>query len=156
MPQAIHLLEPSILTPDKYYKVYSTDPSLLFVKVGGQFYDEKTDDEAPLVLGLFMMVLRKLYLNKRKDYINAMIDRKFSEDPQQLLAKKSNFDITSTSIKKIELKTKSTMHTNKTDNGTLHFHLENDAERKFTIPSFVPRKSVISFFQNHGIRVEIL
>jgi hypothetical protein len=45
MHQAIHLLEPSLLTPDKYYKVYSTDPSLLFVKVGGQFYDEASDDD---------------------------------------------------------------------------------------------------------------
>jgi hypothetical protein len=84
------------------------------------------------------------------------IDQQVSENPQQLLAKKSNFDIDLAAINKIELKTKSTLHTNKTDNGTLHLQLENGTERKYTIPSFVPRKSVIKFFENQGIRIEVL
>lgn len=156
MQSAIHLLEPSKLTPDKYYKVYSADPSLLFVKIGGQFYDEKTDDAAPFVVGIAMMVLRKLFFNKRKEQHEAGVDRLVSENPQELLSKKNNFNLDVTAIQKIEMNTKSTFHTIGTDHGTLVLHLEDGTKRKFTIPSFVSTKAVMHFFESHGLAVEIV
>jgi uncharacterized membrane protein len=156
MQSAIHLLEPSKLTPDKYYKVYSADPSLLFVKIGGQFYDEKTDDEAPFVVGIAMMVLRKLFFNKRKEQHEAGVDRLVSENPQELLSKKNNFNLDVTAIQKIEMNTKSTFHTNGTDHGTLVLYLEDGTKRKFTIPSFVSTKAVMHFFDSHELAVEIV
>lgn len=153
MKQAIHLLEPSLLTPDKYFKVYSMDPSLLFVKIGGQFYDETSDDEAPLVLGLVMMLLRKLFLSKLKDQRETEIDKQVNDDPEVLRNKKQNFDIPLQAIKKVELKTKSTKHTNGTDNGVLFLYMEDGTEKKYTIPSFVTRKAVINFFESQGIVV---
>jgi hypothetical protein len=156
MQSAIHLLEPRKLTLDKYYKVYSTDPSLLFVKVGGQFYDEKTDDEAPFVVGIAMMVLRKLFFNKRKEQHEAGVDRQVSENPQELLSKKNNFNLDVTAIQKIEMNTKSTFHTIGTDRGTLVLHLKDGTRRKFIIPSFVSTKAVMHFFESHDLAVEIV
>ncbi len=156
MQPSIHLLEPSALKPDKYFKVYASDPSLLFIKVGGQFYDEQTDDEAPLVLGLVMMALRKIVLNKRKEQHEANIDRQVSDNPQELLAKKSNFTLDLATIEKIELNTKSSFHTNKTDRGSLMLYTKDGEKRKFTIPSFVSTKAVIHFFESHNLPVEIV
>lgn len=153
MKQSIHLLEPSLLTPDKYFKVYSMDPSLLFVKISGQFYDETSDEEAPLVLGLVMMLLRKLFLNKLKDQRETEIDKQVNDNPQALRNKKQNFDIPFQAIRKVELKTKSTKHTNGTDNGVLFLYMEDGTEKKYTIPSFVTRKTVINFFESQGIVV---
>lgn len=155
MTQSIHLLEPSLLTPDKYFKVYSKDPVLLFIKVGGQFYDEKTDEEAPFILGLALMIARKLFLNKFKAQAEAKTDRLVTEAPNALLSKSGNFDLDLKTIQKVELKTKATKHTSGTDNGTILIVLKDGSERKFTIPSFVPRKTVINFFENQHIDVEI-
>ncbi|QDY46539.1 hypothetical protein FK545_17925 [Planococcus glaciei] len=67
MHQFIHLLAPSTMALDRYYKVYSTKSSILFAKVGGQFYDESSDESLPLVVGLAMMLSRKLFFHKRKE-----------------------------------------------------------------------------------------
>lgn len=40
MRTPIYLIKPSTFTLDKYYKVYSTETSYNFIKIGGQFYEE--------------------------------------------------------------------------------------------------------------------
>lgn len=156
MQAAIHLLDPGKLTPDKYYKVYPSAPSLLFIKIGGQFYDEETDNQAPFVVGLLMMALRKTFFNKRKERHEASIDRQVGENPDGLLAKKSNFALDFTAIQKIEMNTKSSFHTNGTDRGSLLLHFTDGTQRKFIIPSFVATKSVIHFFESQGLQVDII
>lgn len=156
MHPSIHLLAPSTLALDHYYKVYSTDSSLVFAKVGGQFYDEASDDNLPLIAGLLFIAARKLFLTKRKEQREAAVDRQMSENPQSLLSKKSNFELHSASIHKVEMKTKSTFHTAGTATGTLRFYLNDGSEKKFTIPSFVPTKAVANFFEDQQIQIDII
>lgn len=156
MNQAIHLLEPSLLKPDKYFKVYKVESSLLFVKIGGQFYDEKSDDEAPLVLGLILMLARKLFLNKLKSKRETEIDHQVKANPQDFRNKKQNFEIPSRVIKKVELKAKATKHTSGNDSGTIRLMMEDGTEQKYTIPSFVTRETIIDFFESQLILVEIV
>lgn len=156
MHPSIHLLAPSTLALDHYYKVYSTDSSLVFAKVGGQFYDEASDDNMPLVAGLVFIVFRKLFLNKRIEQREAAVDRQMSENPQSLLSEKKNFDLHFTAIDKVEMKTKSTFHTAGTATGTLRFYLNDGSEKKFTIPSFVPTETVAKFFEDQQIQIDII
>lgn len=154
MHQSIHLLAPSTMALDRYYKVYSTKSSILFAKVGGQFYDESSDESMPLVVGLAMMLSRKLFFHKRKEQREAAIDRQMSENPQSLLNNSKNFDIQFSAINKVEMKTQSTFHTAGTATGTLRFYLNDGSERKFTIPSFVTTEAVAEFFEAQRIPME--
>ncbi|CEG21423.1 hypothetical protein BN1080_00333 [Planococcus massiliensis] len=156
MNSTIHLLAPSTLALDHYYKVYPTKSSLVFAKVGGQFYDKASDDNLPLVVGLAFMAFRKHILTKRIEKREAAVDRQMSENPQSLLAKKNNFEFHSTAIRKAEMKTKSTFHTAGTATGTLRFYLNDGSEKKFTIPSFVPTEKIVEFFEEQQIQLDLI
>ncbi|GKW45951.1 hypothetical protein [Planococcus sp. NCCP-2050] len=156
MNSTIHLLAPSTLALDHYYKVYPTKSSLVFAKVGGQFYDKASDDNLPLVAGIAFMAFRKLILTKRIEKREAAVDRQMSENPQTLLSAKNNFDLHLTAINKVELKTKSTFHTVGTATGTLRFYLNDGSEKKFTIPSFVPTEKVVEFFEDQQILLDLI
>lgn len=152
MNSTIHLLAPSTLALDHYYKVYPTKSSLVFAKVGGQFYDKSSDDNLSLAVGLAFMAFRKLILTKCIEKREAAVDRQMSENPQSLLSKKNNFEFHSTAIRKVEMKINSTSHTT----GTLRFYLNDGSEKKFTIPSFVPTEKVVEFFEDQQILLDLI
>lgn len=151
MRTPIYLIKPSTFTPDKYYKVYATETSYIFIKLGGQFYEENAVEKQYLLLGLIFLLFReKIFTNRRSVFENT-VDREIEINPDSLLAKRNNFKIDLDNIKTVQVNEKSTFHTSLNDNGSVKITLSNGKILKFIIPLSVPAKLVIDSFVSKNV-----
>jgi hypothetical protein len=151
MRTPIYLIKPSTFTPDKYYKVYATETSYIFIKLGGQFYEENAVEKQYLLLGLIFLLFRKKILTNRRSVFENTVDREIEINPDSLLAKRNNFKIDLDNIETVQVNEKSTFHTSLNDNGSVKITLSNGKILKFIIPLSVPAKLVIDSFESKNV-----
>jgi hypothetical protein len=151
MRTPIFLIKPSTFTSDKYYKVYATETSYIFIKLGGQFYEENAVEKQYLLLGLIFSLFRKRILTNRRSVFENKVDKEIEINPDSLLAKRNNFKIDLNSIKTVQVSEKSTFHTSWNDNGSVKITLSNGKILKFIIPLSVPAKLVIDSFESKNV-----
>ncbi|PGZ92239.1 hypothetical protein [Bacillus sp. AFS029533] len=150
----IYLIKPRIFTSDKYYKVYVKGASLIFVKLGGQFYVENAVEEQHFILGLVFSFFRKKVFAKKRSVFEANMDKEIEINPDSLLAKKSNFKIDLNSLKSIQINNHPTFHSGWEDNGSVKMTLINGKNLKFNIPKSVSTKSIITIFESENLPIQ--
>ncbi|MFP3511516.1 hypothetical protein SB775_18080 [Peribacillus sp. SIMBA_075] len=151
MVTPIYLIKPSTFTLDKYYKVYATETSYIFIKLGGQFYEENAVEKQYLLLGLIFSFFRKKILANKRSVLENKVDKGIELNPDSLLAKRNNFKVDLDNIKTVEVSEKSTFHTAWNDNGSVKITLRNGKVLKFIIPLSVSAKLVIDSFESKKV-----
>jgi hypothetical protein len=143
MVHSFYLIKPRLTKFDIFYKVYVTDTSFYFIKIGGQFHNRYAyEKQIPVLFEiLFWYWLKKT--EKKQTALEAEYDNKVNNNEvSELLQKEYNFSINSTEIKNIVINTAATFHTGFRDNGTILFTLTNGETHKFIIPETISRVAI--------------
>jgi hypothetical protein len=143
MIQSFYLIKPRLTQSDIFYKVYVTDTSFYFIRIGGQLHNRYAyEKQIPVLIEiLFWYWFKKA--EKKQAALEVEYDNQVNNNQvTELLRKEHNFSIHSTEIKNIVINTAGTFHTGFQDNGTILFTLTNGETYKFIIPETVSRMSI--------------
>lgn len=144
MVKSFHVIKPRITKSDIYYKVYVTNTSFYFIKIGGQFHNLYAyEKQLPDILEFLFWFWFKKMEQKQSDLESKYDEMLNDNQVADLLQKKHNFSINTTDIKHIVINDMGTFHTGFHDNGTISFTLTNGKVLKFIIPKTTLRKSII-------------
>ncbi|KKI92769.1 hypothetical protein WQ54_07780 [Bacillus sp. SA1-12] len=144
MGKSFNVIKPRATKSDIFYKVYVTNNSFYFIKIGGQFHNRYAyDKQLPDILEFLFWFWFKKVEQKQADLEIEYDEKVNSGQVSDLLQKKHNFSINITDIKEIVINQKGTLHTGFHDNGTISFILTNGKILKFIIPKTTLRSSVI-------------
>ena len=148
MNKSFHVIKPRITKWDIYYKVYVTNNSFYFIKIGGQFHNRHAyDKQLPEIFELLFWFWFKKMEQKQADLEMAYDEQVSCGQISDLLKKKHNFSINNTDIKEIIINQNGTLHTGFHDNGTISFILTNGKILKFIIPKTTLRSAVTEYIK---------
>jgi len=153
MISTFYLIKSNILKPDVYYKIYITNDSCYFIKVGGQFHNRYAyEKQLPEVLELLFSFWFKRMQQKQKVYEEMCDNLIQDQEVSSVLQKKDNFTLMHEEIRNVVLNKQGTFHTAFHDNGTVVFQLKSDQKLKFIIPRSISRESIkTTIEQNQGL-----
>jgi hypothetical protein len=148
MEKSFHVIKPRVTKSDIYYKVYVTNNSFYFIKIGGQFHNRYAyDKQLPEILEFLFWFWFKKMEQKQADLEIGYDEKVSSGQVTDLLQIKHNFSINNSDIKDIVINQKGTLHTGFHDNGTISFILTNGIIFKFIIPKTTLRSLVIEYIK---------
>ncbi|WP_066172569.1 hypothetical protein [Bacillus marinisedimentorum] len=143
MISSFYVIKPRMTRGDLFYKVYVTDTSLLFIKLGGQFHNRDAfENQVPGIAQLlFLFGFNKV--EKRQSQMEKSYDESIQQNQVfELLRIKENFSINHRDIQEILVNKKGTLHTGFHDNGTIIIKLKSDKDLKFIIPKTTLRREI--------------